>query len=160
MEQINQSDLASENCAFCKIIRGETTCHRVFEDHVSLAFLDHRPLLRGHCLLIPKDHFELLEDLPPERIGPFFANVQLLARAVEKALEADGSFVAINTRVSQSIPHLHVHIAPRWRNDGLFSKFLIWRRNPYKDSSSIAEVRELIQSTIKKISTEIETHHS
>jgi len=160
MEQLNRSDSSDEKCAFCKIIRGETTSHRVFEDGLSLAFLDHRPLLRGHCLLIPKEHFERLEDLPPDRIGPFFANVQLMARAVEKALDADGSFVAINTRVSQSIPHLHVHIAPRWRNDGLFSKFLVWRRSPYKDSSSILEVQESIQSTIKKISAGIQARQS
>jgi histidine triad (HIT) family protein len=160
MEQFNPPDSPNEKCAFCKIIQGETTCHQVFEDRLSLAFLDHRPLLRGHCLLIPKAHYERLENLPPDRLGPFFANVQLLARAVEKALEADGSFVAINTRVSQSIPHLHVHIAPRWRNDGLFSKILVWRRSPYKDPSSIVEVQESIRSTIVKFSVGTETPRS
>ncbi|HTN43261.1 MAG TPA: HIT family protein [Nitrospiria bacterium] len=160
MEPLRRPDPPDEKCAFCRIIRGETTCHRVFEDGLSLAFLDHRPLLRGHCLLIPKEHYERLEDLPNDRIGPFFKNVQLLARAVEKALNAEGSFVAINTRVSQSIPHLHVHIAPRWRNDGLFSKILVWRRSPYKDRSSIVEARDSIQSTIKRISAETEIHRS
>ncbi len=86
----------------------------VFEDELSLAFLDHRPVFPGHCLLIPKQHFETLTDLPEDLIGPFFKNVQLLSRAVESAMEAHGTFVAMNNRVSQSVPHLHTHIVPKY----------------------------------------------
>ncbi len=81
----------------------------MFEDEVSLAFLDHRPIFPGHCLLVPKEHYETLDDLPGSLVGPLFTNVQTLARAVELGLNADGTFVAINNRISQSVPHLHVH---------------------------------------------------
>jgi histidine triad (HIT) family protein len=137
-------------CAFCKIIRGETKSAVVFEDDISLAFLDHRPLLRGHCLLIPKVHYPTFLDLPANLIGPFFTNAQRLARAVEQGLNAEGSFVGINTRISQSVPHLHLHIVPRWKKDGLFSKILIWRRQPYKDEKAMQEVQEAIRSAIRK----------
>ena len=100
-------------CLFCEIVNGEVGASIVFADGLSIAFLDHRPLFPGHCLLVPKEHYETLNDLPSELIGPFFKNAQLLARAVELALEAEGTFVAINNRISQSVPHLHVHIVPR-----------------------------------------------
>src|SRR6266404_8312638 len=110
---------AIATCLFCKITNREVTARLVFEDEISLAFLDHRPVFPGHCLLIPKAHYETLTDLPDRLIGPFFKNAQLLAGAVESALAAHGTFVAINNRVSQSVPHLHVHIVPRRRKDGL-----------------------------------------
>src|SRR5216684_1784000 len=97
-------------CAFCKVVSGKVAARPVFEDEISLAFLDHRPVFPGHCLLLPKLHYETLADLPAELIGPFFRNAQLLARAVESAMEAHGTFVAMNNRVSQSVPHHHVHI--------------------------------------------------
>ena len=100
-------------CAFCKVVNREVPARLVFEDEVSLAFLDHRPVFPGHCLLIPKIHYETLTDLPEDLIGPFFKRAQLLARAVESAMEAHGTFVAMNNRVSQSVPHLHVHIVPQ-----------------------------------------------
>ena len=115
---------ASASCRFCQIASHAN--YVVFEDHLSIAFLDYRPLFIGHTLLIPKAHYETLADLPNELLGPFFANVQLLARAVEQAMEAEGSFVAINNRVSQSVPHLHVHIVPRRKKDGLRGFF--WPR--------------------------------
>jgi len=99
----------SEGCAFCRIIGGETSDGVVFDDACSLAFLDHHPLLRGHCLLVPKQHVETFHDLPAPLIEPLFTNAQLLARAVERGLQADGSFVAINTRTGPggiSIPPL------------------------------------------------------
>ncbi len=104
------------SCRFCAIIAGEADAYRVFEDEVSLAFLDTRPLFPGHCLLLPKRHYEVLTDLPGEVLRPLFQNAQLLARAVETAMQAEGSFVAINNRVSQSVPHLHIHVVPRRRN--------------------------------------------
>jgi histidine triad (HIT) family protein len=116
-------------CAFCKVVNREVPARLVFEDEISLAFLDHRPVFPGHCLLIPKIHHETLTDLPTELIGPFFKRAQLLARAIESAMEAHGTFVAINNRVSQSVAHLHVHIVPRRRKDGL--KGFFWPRYPY-----------------------------
>lgn len=125
----------------------------VFEDKISLAFLDHRPLFPGHCLLVPRSHFETLSDLPPDLVGPFFKNVQLLARAVEVALAAEGSFVAMNNRVSQSVPHLHVHIVPRRKKDGLTGFF--WPRNKYGSEAGILEVQQSIQSAIARIREQV-----
>src|SRR5688572_28963762 len=105
-------------CLFCRIINGELPAAIVYEDDISLAFLDHRPLFPGHALLLPRTHHETLSDLPAAEIGQFFSNAQLLAKAIELAMEAEGTFVAINNRVSQSVPHLHVHIVPRRRKDG------------------------------------------
>ena len=98
------------SCLFCDIVSKEVAASIVFEDDISLAFLDHRPLFPGHCLLVPKTHAETLSDLRTELVGPLFTNVQLLTRAVELAMTAEGSFVAMNNRVSQSVPHLHVHL--------------------------------------------------
>ena len=134
------------NCLFCRIVNGEVSASIVFEDEVSIAFLDHRPLFPGHCLLVPKAHFETLADLPVELVGPFFQNAQLLVRAVETALEADGSFVALNNRVSQSVPHLHVHVVPRRRKDGL--KGFFWPRTKYADQAQMLAVQKLIQMAI------------
>ncbi len=116
----------------------------VFEDEISVAFLDHRPVFPGHCLLIPKSHYETLTDLPANLVGPFFKNAQLLAGAIESAMEAHGTFVAMNNRVSQSVQHLHVHAVPRRRKDGLRGFF--WPRYPYKTD----EEADLIQSVIRK----------
>jgi histidine triad (HIT) family protein len=137
------------NCLFCGIVSGETAASVVFQDDISIAFLDHRPLFPGHCLLVPRSHYETLSDLPDDFVGPFFKNVQLLTRAVEMALEAEGSFVAMNNRVSQSVPHFHVHIVPRRRKDGL--KGFFWPRNKYASEAEIVEVQKRIQSTIVKI---------
>src|SRR4051812_611422 len=99
-----------DSCVFCQIAAGTIPAAIVYEDADVLAFLDTRPLFPGHCLLIPRPHFETLTDLPPERVGLLFTRARLLAAAVEKATASEGSFVAINNRVSQSVPHLHVHI--------------------------------------------------
>lgn len=134
------------DCLFCRITTGDAVARLVFEDEVSLAFLDHRPVFPGHCLLIPKKHYETLADLPVDLIGPFFKNAQLLARAVESALEAHGSFVAINNRVSQSVPHLHVHVVPRRRKDGL--KGFFWPRYPYQRDEDADAVQLAIRDTL------------
>jgi len=132
--------LFDENCTFCKIVRGRLSAHRVFEDDISLAFLDHRPLFAGHLLFIVKSHIETLFDLPDPILGGLFANVRLLSRAVMQGMQAEGTFVAINNRVSQSVPHFHVHLVPRRKGDGL--KGFFWRA--YKDSQEIeATVRAL-----------------
>jgi histidine triad (HIT) family protein len=151
MEQMNIFS-TNDKCTFCKIVRSEIKSYITFEDEISFAFLDHRPLLPGHILFVPKNHYETLIELPSDIVAPFFANVQLLAEAVEVGSDADGSFVAINTRISQSVPHLHVHIVPRWKKDGLFStKNYIWQRRPYKDEDEIIKVQNSIRSTITQI---------
>ena len=144
---------ATMNCLFCGIVSDEVDATIVFQDDISLAFLDHRPLFPGHCLLVPREHFETLSDLPQELIGPFFENVQLLTRAVELALEAEGSFVAMNNRVSQSVPHLHVHIVPRRKKDGL--KGFFWPRSKYVSAPEMAAVKQSIQKAIAGIQKKI-----
>ena len=137
------------NCLFCRIVTGEVTARIVFEDEISLAFLDHRPVFPGHCLLVPKDHYETLTDLPEKLIGPFFKNVQLLSRAVESALAAHGTFVAMNNRVSQSVPHLHTHIVPRRRKDGL--KGFFWPRYPYQSEENADAVQSAIRNALDSL---------
>lgn len=140
---------SNKNCIFCKIIRGELSGAIVFEDDHALAFLDHRPLFPGHCLLVPKTHYETLADLPADLLAPLFANAQLLARAVEIGLQAEGSFVAMNNRISQSVPHLHVHIVPRRKQDGL--KGFFWPRQPYKNDTEITATKNLLKATIARL---------
>src|SRR5262249_25965716 len=108
--------------------------------------LDIRPLFAGHVLLIPKQHFETLADLPQTSIGPFFANAQKLAVAVERAMEAEGTFVAINNRVSESVPHLHVHIGPRRKKDGM--KGFFWPRQGNLHGQRMAEARDAIRNAL------------
>jgi histidine triad (HIT) family protein len=123
------------SCVFCSIARGEIAAQIVFSDDVAIAFLDHRPVFKGHCLLAPRTHVETLSDLPEDLVGPFFVRAQLLARTIEEALEADGTFVAINNKVSQSVPHLHVHLVPRRRKDGLRGFF--WPRTHYANDEEM-----------------------
>jgi histidine triad (HIT) family protein len=139
-------------CAFCRIISGEIESHLVFEDAVSLAFLDHRPLFPGHSLLVPKNHYETLNDLPAELIEPLFTNARLMARAVEQAMGTEGTFIAINNRISQGVPHLHIHIVPRRKKDGL--KGFFWPRNPYKDEAELLKTRKAIQKAVAHIQSQ------
>ena len=141
-----------QSCTFCRIVDGEISSYRVFEDDLTLAFLDHRPLFSGHCLLVPKTHYGTLLDLPVPLFTPLMANTQLLALAVERGLDAHGSFIAINNRISQSVPHLHVHIVPRRRKDGL--KGFFWPRQPYRDDASIIAVQQTLRATIAQVQTE------
>jgi histidine triad (HIT) family protein len=136
-------------CLFCRIVAGEVAAATVFEDESTLAFLDHRPLFPGHCLLIPKAHYETLADLPEGLIAPLFGNARVLAGAVERAMAADGSFVAINNRVSQSVPHLHIHIVPRRKKDGLRGFF--WPRQKYESAAEMERVRLLIREAAQAV---------
>jgi histidine triad (HIT) family protein len=120
---------ASEDCRFCQIVARALPAAIAFEDELTMAFLDSHPLFFGHALLVPKIHYETLPDLPPYLLAPLFGNAQLLVRAVQEALTADGSFIAINNTVSQSVPHLHVHVVPRRFKDGL--KGFFWPRQLY-----------------------------
>ena len=145
--------VTNQECPFCKIVRSETQSYNVFEDDLTLAFLDKRPLFPGHCLLIPKSHFETLIDLPAPLVAPLFQKAQLLAQAMEKGLQAEGTFVAINNRISQSVPHLHIHIVPRHKKDGL--KGFFWPRQHYKDEAAILSIQSTLQSTISQLSSEM-----
>ncbi|HEY6215306.1 MAG TPA: HIT family protein [Pyrinomonadaceae bacterium] len=135
-----------DTCLFCRIVSGEVAATIVYEDKNAIAFLDHRPLFPGHTLLVPRDHVETLVDLPHALVAPFFEAAQSLARAVEFAMNAEGTFVAMNNRVSQSVPHLHVHIVPRRRKDGL--KGFFWPRTKYKDEAEMKVVQRKIASAL------------
>jgi histidine triad (HIT) family protein len=125
-------------CKFCQIIAGEIPAHFVLDTDEVVAFLDHRPLFPGHTLVLPRDHVVTLADLPEDRVGPFFRQVQRVEAAVRTAMEAQGSFVAENNVVSQSVPHLHVHVVPRRRKDGLRGFF--WPRTKYASDVEMAAV--------------------
>jgi histidine triad (HIT) family protein len=136
-------------CAFCAIAQGRREAAVVLADGLTLAFLDHRPIFPGHCLLIPRSHHETLPDLPPQEVGPLFASARLLARAVQEAMGAEGSFVAVNNRVSQSVPHLHVHVVPRRRKDGLRGFF--WPRQRYSSPEAMAEAQAAIREEVTRL---------
>ena len=138
-----------EDCTFCAIVAGEVDAEVVFEDDVSLAFLDFRPLFPGHSLLVPREHHETLADLPAELIEPYFAAAQLLSRAIPEAMGAQGSFVAINNVVSQSVPHVHTHIAPRVRKDGLRGFF--WPRRKYESDEHLAETGATVRAAVERL---------
>jgi histidine triad (HIT) family protein len=121
------------DCVFCAIIAGNLPASIVLDDEHAVGFLDTRPLFHGHVLLVPRAHVETLPELLPDEIEPFFARVQALSRAVPAAMGAQGSFVAMNNVVSQSVPHLHCHVVPRVRKDGLRGFF--WPRTKYEDDT-------------------------
>src|SRR5438093_944232 len=133
-------------CVFDAISRGEVPAHIVYSDDVTIAFLDHRPVFHGHTLVAPRIHIETLGDLSHELLEPYFAAVQAVARAVERGLGADGTFVAINNKISQSVPHLHAHVVPRRRKDGLRGFF--WPRQKYRDEDQIIETADLIRAAL------------
>ena len=133
-------------CVFCAIIAGDLDGHVVAEDDETLAFLDRRPLFAGHTLVVPKTHHETLADLPADLLVPVFARAQQLAAVMEAALGAAGSFVAMNNRISQSVPHLHVHVVPRNPKDGL--KGFFWPRHPYADEAEMADYAERLRAGV------------
>jgi histidine triad (HIT) family protein len=139
---------APADCAFCRIAAEALPAHVVYRDPALIAFLDDRPLFPGHVLLCPREHYPTLLDLPSELSGPTMAALQLLAKAVESALDAEGTFIAINNRISQSVPHLHIHIVPRRRRDGL--KGFFWPRHSYKDEAAKEAVRDAIEREVRK----------
>jgi histidine triad (HIT) family protein len=136
------------DCAFCRIISGAEPAHIVFEDNVSLAFLDNRPLFHGHSLLLPREHHETLADLSDELVGPLFANARLLSRAIPEAMGKPGSFVALNNVVSQSVPHIHVHVVPRKPKDGLRGFF--WPRRKYSGEDEMGEVAAKVREAAER----------
>ena len=137
-------------CVFCDIAMREVPADLVYEDMDAVAFLDNHPLFPGHVLLCPREHYVTLTDLPSELTGSMFRTTQLLAKAVESAVDAEGTFIAINNRVSQTVPHLHIHIVPRRRRDGL--KGFFWPRQQYRDDAAREAVRDAIEREVKKLS--------
>ena len=133
-------------CTFCQIAKGELPAQIVYRDADVVVFLDRSPLLHGHVLVMPAKHVETLDDLPDDLLGPVFGAVRRASMAVQKALRSEGSFVATNTRVSQSVPHLHVHVVPRNKGDGLFSTRLIWQRKKYENDSEMADLAAKIRN--------------
>jgi histidine triad (HIT) family protein len=135
-----------DGCTFCRIVAGAEPAHVVHRDAHTVSFLDVRPLFHGHVLVVPIEHHETLGDLPPELVAPLFSAVQRVSVAVEQGLGAAGSFVAANNRVSQSVPHLHVHVVPRNRKDGLRGFF--WPRTRYDDDASAAAVAARLREAL------------
>jgi histidine triad (HIT) family protein len=133
-------------CTFCGVATGTTSAAIVLRNDAVVAFLDHAPLFPGHTLVIPRAHHVTLEDLPPASVEPFFAAVAALSRAVRTATGAEGSFVAMNNVVSQSVPHLHAHVVPRNRGDGLRGFF--WPRRRYADAAAREAMRAAIAAAL------------
>jgi histidine triad (HIT) family protein len=133
-------------CRFCDIVGGRLPAHSVMDGPGILAFLDSRPVFPGHVLVVPTEHYETMLQLPDEAVGPLFVAVRRLAAAVVAALGADGTFVAANNTVSQSVPHLHVHVVPRRFKDGLRGFF--WPRQRYADENEQARVANLIRAAL------------
>jgi histidine triad (HIT) family protein len=134
-------------CIFCQIAAGSAPAHVVLDEPDRMAFLDTRPVFHGHVLLIPRKHVVTLAELPPIAVGPYFQAAQRLSVAVERALGADGTFVGINNKVSQSVPHLHVHIVPRKFKDGLRGFF--WPRTPYASEADAAAMAASIRTELE-----------
>lgn len=137
----------TSTCIFCEILHGRVPAFVVLDEPGHLAFLDIRPLFPGHVLLVPRTHLETLGDVPEEAVAPLFLAAQRLSRAVQSALGAEGTFVAMNNRVSQSVPHLHVHIVPRKKKDGL--KGFFWPRTKYPSDDDAREVQSRIAAALR-----------
>lgn len=144
---MTSTDAGSDpKCVFCAIIRGETAATKILETERLLAFLDHRPLFRGHTLLVPKAHMRLLSDLPAEQAGEFLMTGQRLERAVEDGLPAAGTMILVNNVVSQSVAHLHMHVIPRNHKDGL--RFWLGPRHPYDAQHPAEEYAAKIRAAL------------
>ncbi len=139
---------SSTACLFCAVVAGEKPAAVVLDEEHLVAFLDIRPVFKGHVLLVPRIHVETLADLPARLRDPFLEAAQRLSTAVKQVLGAQGSFVAINNTVSQSVPHLHLHVVPRTKGDGLRGFF--WPRTKYADAAEMADYAELLRPAIAK----------
>jgi histidine triad (HIT) family protein len=131
---------------FCRIIAGEVPAHLVLDDAEFVAFLDARPVFKGHVLVVPRRHYVTLADLPVPAVGPLFERVRLLSAAIPAALGAQGTFVALNNVVSQSVPHLHVHVVPRTKGDGLRGFF--WPRGRYASEEEASQYARRIADAV------------
>jgi histidine triad (HIT) family protein len=135
-------------CLFCAAVSGSLPVSAVYSSETVYAFLDHRPVFKGHVLVVPRTHVEVLADLPAVDVGPYFTEVQRVAVAVENGLGAGGTFVALNNRVSQSVPHLHTHVVPRTKGDGLRGFF--WPRTKYASPDEAADYAGKITAALPR----------
>jgi histidine triad (HIT) family protein len=142
--------MSKTDCVFCQIINKQKDSHKVYEDENFIVILDYRPLNHGHCLILPKTHYETMLHTPNHIVGEGMVLAKKLTSVMEKAFHAEGSFVAVNNKVSQSVPHLHIHVVPRFHKDGLFSKHdgLAWIRKPYKSDSQMKDTAGKIKNEI------------
>jgi histidine triad (HIT) family protein len=134
------------DCVFCAIVAGTVPAFKVIDSPAGIGFLDTRPVFKGHVLVIPRPHVTQLTDLPPDLLPDYFALVQRVAGAVPAALGAQGTFVAINNVVSQSVPHLHTHVVPRTKGDGLRGFF--WPRHKYESDAEAADFAKRIAANL------------
>jgi histidine triad (HIT) family protein len=141
-----EASASEQDCAFCRIIRGELPATAILATDRLLAFLDHRPLFRGHTLLVPRQHIRLLSDLPAEMAAEFLTTAQRLERAIEDGLGVSGTMILVNNIVSQSVPHLHLHVIPREFKDGL--RFWLGPRHPYTDEHPAEAYAEKIRAAL------------
>ena len=135
-------------CVFCDIAAGVIPACTVFADESTVAFLDAKPVFKGHVLVVPRQHYVTLADLPPALIEPFFTVVRHISARLPAALGAQGTFVAMNNVVSQSVPHLHAHVIPRTRGDGLRGFF--WPRLRYESDTEAADYAQLIKAALEQ----------
>ena len=148
MANTRNARVAPKPCKFCAIATGTEKAFIVFCDAHFVAFLDYRPLALGHLLLVPVVHYATLSDVPNSVMAELGVRVKVLSAAVMQAMTAEGSFVALNNRISQSVPHIHFHIVPRRKGDGLFSQGLIWKRVSYRDDAQRAAIVAKIRAAI------------
>jgi histidine triad (HIT) family protein len=133
-------------CLFCSAVAGTLAVQTVFETPDVVAFLDHRPVFKGHVLVVPRSHIVTIADLAPDQVGPYFSDVRRTAIAIQAGLGAAGSFVALNNIVSQSVPHLHTHVVPRTKGDGLRGFF--WPRTKYASPEEAADYAARIAAAL------------
>jgi len=137
----------TQSCTFCRIVADDDPDVLVYRSEHIVGFLDTRPVFHGHCLLVPRTHHETLDELPPDLAHPLLVATQVTMRALGEAVGAQGTFVATNNVISQSVPHLHVHVVPRRRKDGLRGFF--WPRHPYEDAAALDGMRKRVRAAIE-----------
>ncbi len=135
------------DCKFCAFVKREESVNVVFEDETTFAFLDYKPVFYGHCLVIPKEHFETIMDVPDELVSKLFKNTKILSEAVKKSMSSEGILIIINNTISQSVPHLHIHIIPRNKGDGL--KGFMWPRHLYESDKQAEYIRLNIKKEVE-----------
>jgi histidine triad (HIT) family protein len=150
-QAVAEQATSEAGCGFCAVLRGEQKVTIIRENDRLMSFLDHRPLFHGHVLLIPKIHVLLMSELPADRVQEFFMEAQRLEQAVEAGLAADGSMILINNIVSQSVPHLHLHVIPRRKKDGL--RFWLGPRHPYDSAHPAERYADKIRAALASGST-------
>ncbi len=136
-------------CRFCEIVAGKAPAYIISKDKQFTAFLDAIPIFSGHSLIVTNKHYETIEDTPPKVVGDLFRLARMLSVAVRETTSSQGTLLMVNNKVSQSIPHIHVHVIPRNKGDGMVG--FMWPRHPYQDVKSAENVRIAIAAVMKKL---------